>query len=530
MLKKIQQYLLLNYPLLWNMKIVPAILGAIAINILFFLGGFLLTKIDFTDIYSYSDSFSEGVLIYMGAVLTAVLLFIIWLVFYSKNNAFKSFYPKSAGGLYLEWVLSFIIICGFVFFPFSYHQGSVLKVRSYASKTEMIKAIETLNLVKILIPTEKTSYYQEYPTDLPSEYSIKSAPDKNSQYSDVTAPVTEYVDPVEYAESHNIQYAGYPDFAQLSLLNYNSLNQFYIPEKCDFKIRDTDAVKKWLRDQNKEEISKLIDAFIALENKHNLTTNLTKDQWMQLIYNPSKYPVGDFNLITSYNYEYQEAKNNYNSYYSYGLSDNATTGYYVSYDELERAYNKIMDAYVDKDASLAFFMFSICMALSISLLVFSFRATTGKSWLIALISIGLILFINGILSIAVATPFDMDLVGPLFYIFVLLAIFSVELVSVLRKNINKKAKGRSDIYINHLIWFVPSVPVLIFMAIYIVGHSQYYYTGYEYGYKTSRLYETYLFMDKHIVEFIWGNICLTFVSMWFFIQLILRKWKSLPEQ
>lgn len=524
MLKKIQQYLLLNHPLLWNIKIVPALLGAIGINILFFLAGYFLTKIDFSDQYSYSSSFSGAALIYMGAVLTSILLFIIWLVFYSKNNAFKSFYPKSCGGLYLEWILSFVIICGFVLFPFSYSQGSVSKIRSYASKQEMIKAIEILNLVRILIPTDKTSYYQEYPTDLPSEYAMKSSPDKSYGHSDNTAAVVDYVDPVEYAESHSIQYPDYPDFAQLSLLNYNSLDQFYISDKSDFIIRDSDTVKKWLKQQNKEEISKLIDAFIALQNKHHLTTNLTKDQWMQLVYNPSKYPVGDFNLITSYNYVDEDAKNNY-SYYS---NDRVSTGYYVSYDELDRSYSKIMHAYVDEDQNLAFFIIMICLALSISLLVFSFRSTTGKSWLIALISMGLILFINGILSFAISSPFNMEIVGPLFYIFVLLAIFSSELISVLRKNTYKKAKGRSDIYMNHLIWFIPAIPALIFMAVYIIGHNQYSYD--EYSHKNNSLYETYLFMDEHIIKFIWGNIALTFVSMWFFIQLILRKWKSLPEQ
>lgn len=528
MFKKIQQYLLLNYPLLWNIRIVPALLGVITINILFFLAGYLLTIINFSDRYSYSSSFSGDFFLYMGAVLTSILLFIIWLVYYSKNNAFKSFYPKSSGGLYLEWVLSFVIICGLVLFPFSYYQGSVSKIKSYASKQEMIKAVETLNLIKILIPTDKTSYYQEYPTDLPSDYYMKGGdPAKNGGYPASALPAdTEYIDPIEYAESHTIQYADYPDFVQLSLLNYNSLNQFYFSSKCDFTIRDSDTVKKWLREQNKGEIIRLMDDFIILQNQHNLKTNLTKDKWLQLVYNPSKYPVGDFNLITPYDYEKEEAKNGYNYYYN--SSDRASTGYYVSYDELERSYNKIMHAYVDKDQSQAFFMVMITLALAISLFVFSFRATNGKSWLIALVSIGLILFINGILSFSISTPFNMEVVGPLFYIFILLVIFSMELVSVLRKNLNKRAKGRSDIYMNHLIWSIPSIPALIFMAIYIIGHNQYSYS--DYSYKSNSLYETYLFMDKYILNFIFGNICLTFVSMWFFIQLILRKWKSLPEQ
>lgn len=522
MLKKIQQYLLLNHPLLWNIKVVPAIIGAIIINLFFFVVGYLITEIDFTDIYSYyGNPFSGGALIYMGAVLTSILLFIIWLVFYSKNNAFKSFYPKSRGGLYSEWVLTFVIILGFVLFPFSYYQGTVTKVKSYAGKQEMIEAVETLNQIRILIPTEKTSYYQEYPVGLGSRYS------NNVPNMDIISPDTSntlsYEDQIKLAESQTIHYENYPDFAQLSLLNYGVSSQFYIPEGSGIVIRDSQNVTKWLKEQNREEISKLMDKFIALQNKHNLTTNLTKDQWMDLVYNPSKYPVGDFNLICSYNYKSRDSVFGY--YYS-GRPVN--TEYFVSYDELQSGYSKILDAYVDKGGTLARCMVAICLALSISLFVFSFRATTGKSWLIALISIGLILFINGIVSFSVAAPFGSNLTVPLFYIFVLLAIFSCEMVAVLRKNGARKAKGKSDIYINHLIWFVPAVPALIFTAVYLIGHDQYSYVDSEY--KNKALYETYLFMNQYIMELIWANICLTFVSMWFFIGLILRKWKSLPEQ
>lgn len=522
MLKKIQQYLLLNHPLLWNIKIVPALLGALIINIFFFIGGYILTKVDFS--YAYSNPFSGAALAYMGAILTSILLFIIWLVFYSKNNAFKSFYPRSSGGLYLEWILTFVIILGFVSFPFSYHQGSISKVKSYASKSEMIKAVETLNLIKILIPTDKTSYYQEYPTDLPPN-SSKYDPNMGAKYSDSIEMMT-YEDRIEYFESQNISYEDYPNFAQLSLLNYYTLDQFYFPSKCDFTVRNSDTVKKWLIEQNKEEISKLMDAFIALQDKHNLSMNFTKDEWMELVYNPAKYPVGDFNLITPYNYKEEDAKSGYSYYYD--SSDKNSSGYYVSYSELEGAYNKIMDAYLNKEEAMALCVAAMCIALCVSLLVFSFRASSGKAWLIAAISMGLILFINGILSLAISSPMDSGVVGPLFYIFVMLAIFSFEIASVIRKNIGRKAKGKSDILINHLIWFIPAVPALIFMAIYILGHDQYSYMSATY--KSKGLYETYQFMDEHIVEFVLGNVCLTFVSVWFFIQMVLRKWKSLPEQ
>lgn len=522
MLKKIQQYLLLNHPLLWNIKIVPALFGIVVINTLFFLSGYWLTEIDFLDRFSYNSSFAGAAFIYMGAVLMSIILFIIWLVSYSKNNAFKSFYPQSTNGLYSEWILSFVIICGLVLFPFSYKQGSILKIKSYVSEQEMIKAVETLNMVKILIPTDKTMYYQEYPTSVNNAYEMKASPNRASGNLN-NEP--EYVDPIEYAESHNTYYEDYPDFTQLSLLNYGSLNQFYISEGYGFTIRDNNTVKEWLRKQNKAEISKLMDDFLALQNRHSLKTNLTKEKWLELVYNPSKYPVGDFNLITSYDYESEKA----GSVYSYYPENKTSNGYYLSYDELERAYDKIMNAYVETGDNVALLLFFISLSMSLSLFVFSYRATAGKSWLIALVSMGLILFINGILSFTLLAIFGgIGLTGSFAYSFILLMIFVLELISVLKKNSKRRAKGRSEIYMNHLIWFIPVVPILIFMLIYIIGSNQYSYTGYEY--QNNKLYDMYLFMDKHIIGFIWANICLTFVSMWFFIQCILRKWKSLPEQ
>lgn len=519
MIKKIQQYLLLNYPILWNTKIVPILLGTIIANILFFLIGYFFTSVDFNSGYNYFEVFTDNGLVYFGAIVSALLLFIIWLVFYSKNNSFKVFYPRKASSLYLEWLLSFIIIFSMTLFPYSYQKGTVYKARSYVTKTEMIKAIETLNMVKILIPSYKNSYFQEYPTEVHQQNARMSLKGGNTQpYIDQA-----YIDSVTNSTaSHNVYYEDYPNFTQLSLLNYsNSYEEIYISDQYKFQINGTQKVKEWLIAQEKQNISDLMDAFLKLQEKHKLKTNLSKDQWMNLIYNPAKYPVGDFNLISPY-----EQGNNYD-YYSY--DDSNPNGYYLPYYGLKSGYEKIMKAYMDDEVQEAFILVSICFALGISLLVFSFRSTSGKSWLIAFVSIGLILFINGILSVSadslIYTSFSSK-IGLVFYMFVLLILFFCEIISVIIKNNNKKKKGRSDIYINHLIWFIPTVPMLIFFIVYIFAEGR---CDYNTEYERVNC-ETYTFMRDNMVAFLWGNICLTFISMWFFIQLILRKWKGLPEE
>ena len=66
MFTKIQKYLLINHPLLWNTKIVPALSFAILFHILFFVIGYVYGNVDFTDENYYRSDFSTGVIIFFS--------------------------------------------------------------------------------------------------------------------------------------------------------------------------------------------------------------------------------------------------------------------------------------------------------------------------------------------------------------------------------------------------------------------------------------------------------------------------------
>ncbi len=522
MIKKIQQYLLIHHPLLWNIKIVPVLLAAIIINGLLFCGGYTSTEINFTSTYYYYSGpyFTKGFL-YFGAVILSILFLIFWLIAYSKNNAFKVFYPKNARSMYLEWILICICVFSISQFPLSFNRGEIEKIKSYASKDDMMEAIKVLNMVDILIPETKTSYYKEYPDqynndieNFKGEYSYSD----EAIVADTAVVVAEEAENVEdivaKAELENKEFEGYPNFRQLSLMNYDGYNHLYIPERYKIKVDDFRTVKTWLVNQDKAKIEELMDSFLKLHEKHGLKTNLTKDQWMKLVYNPKKYPVGDFNQINRFNINrYKE-----NDYYSSYSSEERETphGYYFQYEELVAGYDMIMDAYMDSQEREALTLISICFALSISLLIFSFRITSGKSWLIAFVSMGLILIIDLLLSLITASN-GSDVTGLLLYVIILLLVFICEFIYLLAI----RNKGRSNIIMNHLVWFIPTVPVLIFMLVYIISDQ----TCVKYDKNC-----IYHFMEDHIIEFIWANVCLTFVTVGLFIRFVLLKWKGLPEE
>lgn len=502
MLKKIQQYLLLNHPLLWNIRIVPILSITIVINLLSLFIGYNSTKISFNSTYSYSD-YADQFSIYFLISIICIITAIIWLIFYSKNSALRAFYPQNSRKLYTEWLLIVVIVFSILLPIYSFFAGTQLKQRSYVSKEEAIKAIETLQMVKILIPTNKTDYFSEYPEGVP-HVSKKG----NGYYATDSL--------IQAAEQQDVatEYEGYPNFAQLSLLNYNGYSNYFYDE--DLKLRNVGDVKEWLINEDKAAISQLMDDFLALQSKHKLKSNLDKDTWMKLIYNPSKYRVGDYNLIMDENI-------NPNSY-RYSSSN---ISYYLQHRELSNGYKQALSAYDINENSYYFLLTISCIAIAISLLIFSYRITSGKSWLIAALAMVIFLFINGFFTLInpLVTGSDFSFPG---YLTILLILFIVEYILVIGKITQRSDKGRSSIYMNHLVWAIPAIPFTIFTYVYYAAKSAHYASDY-YLETTINNDSLYRFLDDHLAHFMWGNLALTFITMWIFIHYIALKWKSLPE-
>lgn len=532
MFKNIQKYLLIHRPLLWNIRIVPVLICTALINLLFFAIGYLFTYTGFESLYAYNYTY-QG-LTYFVSIIAAILSFIFWMIYYSKNNAFKAFYPKSTGKLYLEWLLIFVIVLSMVAYPFSYSKGKELRIKSYVTKTEMIEAAKILNKVSILIPVNKTDYYSEYPPGYspdsihrdsigtaPAEAVVDTVADAEIDISSITITETRNMDElIKEAEEAKKTFEDYPGFTQLSLLNYKGYSYFYIPSTYDIDAQGVGAVKKWLVNKDREEIETLMDSFLSLIKKHNLKTNLTRDKWMELVYNPDKYPVGDFNII--YSWDIHDPLSYYSRYDNYGNEIDPATTRFVQYRELAGAYSTIMSAYMDKRGNRDQILATFCYALFFALMVFSFRATAGKPWLIAFVSGGVILLIFLFFTLI------FESFGPgvsSFYLFaaLVLALFAGECVYMLFKiGRNGAVKGRSNVVVNHLVWYIPVVPALLILLMYYISQDTH-----QHELSCQCVYH---YIDTYWWPISWGNIVLAFVSMWCFIRFVLLKWKSLPEE
>lgn len=437
MLKKIQSYLVLHYPVLWNTRFVPALIVGILLNLFFFCLGFIQTDIVFSSYYYVYDQ----PVLYTLSVISGILLFIYWLSRYTKNNAFRTFYPKKPLALYFEWLLTIVIIFLFAFFSYSVRLGSHTKLKMQASKEEVVDALNTLNMVAVLIPESEGLYFM-------------SSPDRGEYMSEHVT--------LEEAMSDTLPestFADYPSFTYVSLLNYSAYSEIYNDHGVEFK--GTPEVLQWLKDEKKEEIEALMDDFLQLHVKHGLSTNLTREKWMELIYHPNKYPINKQNLIKRYNYQS----------YSYELPSSL---YYVQFRELLGTYKAMFDVnYFDigKDFLLIFLSY---VAVVLSIFVLAFRVTSGRAWLIAIVAIGLfgIIDLFATFLFQVFLPYN-DPGHLLVYVSMLLLLFVVELLYIFYKIQTRASKGRSQVVICHIIGFLPALLFTLVSDLFCFGNHLY---------------------------------------------------------
>src|SRR5690606_21188609 len=149
MFKKLNQYLLTHYPLLWNTRVVYVVPAALLIHLLFFLGGYS-KLIDAKDFWkSYHFDVTE---VTVFSILVSLMLIIVWLVFYLRNNAFKSFYRQSRWYLVGELGIMFLVFFSSATFFLSYKQGVYSKVQSITSSIDAVHKANRINLAAHFLP------------------------------------------------------------------------------------------------------------------------------------------------------------------------------------------------------------------------------------------------------------------------------------------------------------------------------------------------------------------------------------------
>lgn len=489
--------------MLWNIRLIPVLLLILFANLIFFGIGFLVTETAFAE-YSYSYVDGDGLpLLYFFSVFIGILIFIGWMIFYMRNNAFRIHYPRKVIFLYAEWCLCFLICAGISVLPVSLTNGCRLKWQGVMSEKSATEALNVIYMASILIPSSPDEYvfneYNDDPIPIPTGMHIRLDSVDSDDYS------------IEYGSHGQFHIKGYKGS---SLLFYNGGYDYDYDKygrKFSKKNENVVRVLSWLKNQNQDSIYSLMKDYLALAKKQNIYVDLNAEQWMDRIYNPPFYPVNSKTLL-------RNSDSNYSSYYYKGqYFDYEFNTPIMQNSRLENGFDNILKSHQNNEIIRFVTLTCMCVALGISFAVFSCRVTSGKKWLRAFITVGVLMFLIGLISALFAMNISYHSgsifisISTSFWLTVFVAIG----IYLIKKIIEKGNKGNTNILMNIFLWLTPCFIPLCYVLLF----SYFEYFGWDSDLEKEWVVESVF----------WGNIVIVTLAM-IPITIFVKKWKGLPDE
>ncbi len=499
MFKNIQDKLLISNPLLWNLKIVPFAAIALFFHMIFFLLGYSNGEVIFkNDPYDYYDSGFDTAVVIFFSVVISILITIVWLVLYSRNNAFKSFYPKSNFSLFKEFLYILLFCTLTSSFTLTYLSASDFRTRNYFTENEVTKKLEILSLSSVFLDGAFIeSNYESVLVD--GQY--KNQPRENFKYRDRT-------------------------YSLSSLMNKRVENDAYYMTSSDSVLNA--KVKNWLYENKKDSVRWVLTEFMKIAKKQNLQSNITAEKWLSLVYDYPKFE--NYTIINK-----SKDRDDYPYETAYAVDSTSAVGvvvenvrqpsstYYVPYQSLKNGYQEIAKAHQNPTINLDSLYFYLYFAIGLAIAIFSFKVTSGRNWLIALVSLGVVSLITGIFSAMSG--------GTAFFIFYLLIFFGL-LIHFFSTLASRSGKGISGITLNQILWLFPSFfPTLYFCILDIAKSSSNYYNSsgkYVNGMFVNESFPKIDWMENHFAEMMIANIAVIILFIFFF-SVQIKKWKGIAE-
>ena len=575
MFKKINQHLITNYPLVWNLKLIWISLIGIGINLIAFINGFFsYQSISQLLDYNLFDSFyDDGYVIFYFIV--CLIIFILWLYYYIKNNRFKSKYPTSRNYLFKEFLSVFGIILLFMLIPNMFKLGITTRVDNSISEENFEKDVDLINRITPFT-LQTNNGYSNYSRNLPvpvfdtlvSSDEVAALYEKDKKAYQRVYPGASYIvfnKPYFRNEAFKaLLYDKLKDKVDLS-----QDNGFYFPEYYYEYNREIDVSNEDFRSENETtvKISNLGEVSEAkyLDVYNDLPEIYSLYNFSQRTFKVPNHPnytqkYYDEKLIkTLQNNDLKEIEKNLTAYQK--LLDKYKIGYrfkdkkwieyipqapyFIVKEELSSAYSVVNDRNLEKDyinadsliqiykniesakyntSIFAFFQYIVLGALFLTLLVIIFRFTSFKNWLISLVGFGIL----GIIFSCIQLFFEIINVDFYNEYIISILLYILFILVALRGLSQKTNKIITGVALN---WFVLSSTfiVLICLGLYKeivtdVTYNKYQSTVDEY------VKHPKLEMIDKITESYFYYFPILFIIFFYFIINWYKKWQAMPEE
>lgn len=567
MIKKINQYLLENHSLIWNIRLVWMLVILTAMHLLSFLLGFF----SFSSIVElHDDNLFEKYLfngyVWIG-ILVSILIFILWFNQYFKQNAFKSLFPKSNWSLYKEFL--FIILISFLTISqyLSFTKGLELRVSSIKSIEEVQKEKELIQQVTpfalqpnlafynnvysnanrcMVVPlfdtlvdqdrllqlfvsnkvssriwpdTIKIENYKNYRDSLGSDFYrlpefetllVENFPERENWSAPQNYKTFEKVinnhEQTDYLYTETaVEEIGYSSQDHVSYKNLNSLYNFCSYPWADFELNTKLVQKNYelLHEEKKEEIDQKLKEYLKLADFYSVSYRFKDKDWIDYVYNPPYYFV-DYELSSISRYNSADQTTYKKDHISH--SDLKTV-----IDNLDKSKSGVIPSFA--------YIFILYFTLGISLLIYTFRMTSTRVWVISLVGIFILQFIFYSLlftfgSILFGFTENLGLILGLSFIL----IFNLLLFLGISR---KKRKLITGVNLNWSLWTFPFLlPALVLL------YESYLQSNWEYE---QLMPANLAWLKDNWETVLYFNLFL--ILIYIFIMLpILKKWQSMAEE
>jgi len=479
MIKKLNSYLLVNYPIIWNTKVIPMLLVAAIIHVCFYLMGYL-SYISFKDLGEYA-TLSKKAGVILLSILTSLLFFVFWFLGFLKNNAFKKIYPHTKLKLLLEFVLIFLLFLSSVFFFKSHETGEYHHVRKLTKHIDVEAEKALLSSASNFIPFDLDEFYYRNTCDSLIKRS-KLQDIQTFMYSNINRESRyEYY----YAGEDNRLKDGTPRFSYL----------YYCASKNENGYTDSIIIsneKNWLINKDKDSISNTIETYLTLVKKYGGDYRFDLKKHVESIF---KHP--DFLIEIQI-----------------GSSDTYRKNLYIN-DRINIAHNTISKSR-GSNWDLNDFESLLIWCFVLSILLFSFRLTDLKTWFISIVGLGMLIVLFSIFLISSRE------IHKLYFTAITGSLLGLVAIWLIRK---KSVKLLSGVFLN---LFFYSIPFLFPIMVSLIRGRYYINTYSEYVEITQHPIVEFI-DDNHTLLF-YTNLALIFLAIAFLIIPMAYKWRSNPEE
>ena len=398
MFKKINRHLLLNHPQIWNTRVVWALLALLVIHLIFYLTGHLYFD-DYKILHSvYGITPNLIASSNMGfSILVSALFIIIWLVFYFRNNPFKSYYPFPRTFFFIEFSIIFLVVISTITFYRSFASGFWYHVQHKTANVNLKEEANTLNLAYGLIPVEPKDYKLHACCDsLNYHDSLNTIMEKNRINNRYDAELDTAIDRFDRLEA-----------AERSYNYFNFCKQYYSTTYDTFKLKEEIAatMQLWLSSGNKKEVAAVLKRFDGMCKLYKINNNVSINGYADKVFANKNFAI--YKFIDNNEYDYENYRNK-------------TGKPYLEFREVNQTLDNIYQSR-HRTFDLEFWLFNLYFAIFAAIAIFTFRLTSVRVWLIAFVGAGVITIAVALLAAMlhkeVAIYIMMLVILSLFFIF-----------------------------------------------------------------------------------------------------------------